>query len=192
MRSWTDGAELYHYGIKGQKWGIRRYQNPDGSYTNEGRIRKRFGKQEEYSRDSKRANEIYRTLNDVDKMRVSGSSNIDPEYQNDTDYASAIYSSIMSYMDVPVSFFDIYKDSNGRGQIAIAVRNDPKYRGKGLAKDAVKKGLNWFEQNADILELEWSTFYDNAASNKLAIDMGFTRIDSSDPNFNVYRKSKEK
>lgn len=28
--------ELYHYGIKGQKWGVRRYQNADGSYTKEG------------------------------------------------------------------------------------------------------------------------------------------------------------
>ena len=28
--------ELYHYGVKGQKWGIRRYQNPDGSLTDEG------------------------------------------------------------------------------------------------------------------------------------------------------------
>lgn len=31
--------ELYHYGIIGQKWGIRRYQNPDGSYTEEGKRR---------------------------------------------------------------------------------------------------------------------------------------------------------
>lgn len=28
--------ELYHFGIKGQKWGIRRFQNPDGSYTEAG------------------------------------------------------------------------------------------------------------------------------------------------------------
>jgi hypothetical protein len=28
--------ELYHHGIKGQKWGIRRYQNPDGTYTEAG------------------------------------------------------------------------------------------------------------------------------------------------------------
>ena len=30
---------LVHFGIKGQKWGQRRYQNEDGSYTPEGKIR---------------------------------------------------------------------------------------------------------------------------------------------------------
>jgi len=33
--------ELYHYGIKGQKWGVRRYQNEDGTLTPEGK--KRYG-----------------------------------------------------------------------------------------------------------------------------------------------------
>lgn len=34
-------GELYHHGIKGQKWGIRRYQNEDGTLTDAGR--KRYG-----------------------------------------------------------------------------------------------------------------------------------------------------
>ena len=25
--------ELMHFGVKGQRWGVRRYQNPDGSLT---------------------------------------------------------------------------------------------------------------------------------------------------------------
>ena len=29
-------SELYHWGVKGMKWGIRRYQNYDGSYTKAG------------------------------------------------------------------------------------------------------------------------------------------------------------
>lgn len=33
--------ELYHHGIKGQKWGVRKYQNPDGSLTPSGA--KRYG-----------------------------------------------------------------------------------------------------------------------------------------------------
>ena len=27
---------LMHYGVKGMKWGVRRYQNYDGSYTRKG------------------------------------------------------------------------------------------------------------------------------------------------------------
>lgn len=36
--------EIYHHGIKGQRWGIRRYQNEDGTLTPEGR-KKYLGKQ---------------------------------------------------------------------------------------------------------------------------------------------------
>ena len=39
---WQYKDELYHHGIKGQRWGIRRYQNPDGTLTEAGR--KRYNK----------------------------------------------------------------------------------------------------------------------------------------------------
>lgn len=34
---WAYGNSLAHYGVKGQKWGMRRYRNEDGSLTSEGR-----------------------------------------------------------------------------------------------------------------------------------------------------------
>ena len=46
--------ELYHHGIKGMHWGIRRYQNYDGSLTDAGRrraFRTRKENAESYSKD---------------------------------------------------------------------------------------------------------------------------------------------
>lgn len=49
---------LYHHGIKGQKWGVRRYQNKDGSLTAAGRKRLAKESKDDWSEDAKTASEI--------------------------------------------------------------------------------------------------------------------------------------
>ena len=35
----NEGSYLAHHGVKNQRWGVRRFQNPDGSLTEEGKRR---------------------------------------------------------------------------------------------------------------------------------------------------------
>lgn len=52
--------ELYHHGIKGQRWGVRRYQNEDGSLTEAGRRRYAVG--EKMDANDKRDSSITRKV----------------------------------------------------------------------------------------------------------------------------------
>lgn len=50
METYIEPYELYHYGVRGMKWGVRRYQNKDGSLTAAGE--KRYNKAVETMNDS--------------------------------------------------------------------------------------------------------------------------------------------
>lgn len=67
--------ELYHHGIKGQKWGVRRYQDVDGSLTPEGRQRYRAdkGTQEILDNSSKFSTLTKKQRNEIANYgRISG------------------------------------------------------------------------------------------------------------------------
>lgn len=61
MEPWRE--ELYHHGIKGQKWGIRRYQNDDGTLTAAGRRRLRRKWYEPYNEATENFNKAVKGIN---------------------------------------------------------------------------------------------------------------------------------
>lgn len=51
-----DNRELYHWGVKGMKWGVRRYQNKDGSLTPAGQ--KRYNRDQRENSGKKKGNKV--------------------------------------------------------------------------------------------------------------------------------------
>lgn len=61
--------ELAHYGVLGQKWGIRRFQNKDGTLTNAGK--KRYEKElEKVKADKKVLTNRKRTVAKIEKLNA--------------------------------------------------------------------------------------------------------------------------
>lgn len=66
-------AEFYHHGVKGQRWGVRRFRNPDGTLTPAGK--KRAAKlnaeiEKRYSKESGKVMRVPKKL--ADKMNRQG------------------------------------------------------------------------------------------------------------------------
>ena len=51
-----DNRELYHWGVKGMRWGVRRYQNKDGSLTAAGQ--KRYDRDQRENAGKKKGNKV--------------------------------------------------------------------------------------------------------------------------------------
>lgn len=58
---------ITHYGIKGMKWGVRRYQNKDGSLTSAGKTRERT-KNEKRERSERSKNRRTASLEELTKQ----------------------------------------------------------------------------------------------------------------------------
>lgn len=80
--------ELYHHGIKGQKWGIRRYQYADGTYTPAGR--KRYGASQNTSRMERMASTMEMRVKDcvnTARTQVTGRQYVDGYLKKGTTFS---------------------------------------------------------------------------------------------------------
>lgn len=119
--------ELYHHGVKGQKWGVRRFQNKDGSLTLAGQ--RRYG--EDNSRTLKKGTEIQ----NISRRQLDSSSK-----KSNRIYGSYTDSDKIEYLDQMGNF-----EYDGRGyKNTFVVKSDIKIASE---KEAVKTISEMFRDN---------------------------------------------
>lgn len=78
--------ELYHHGVKGQRWGVRRYQNPDGTLTRAGQ-----------RRQVRQINSIYRHLDKQQKSFVTDEKRPPRRFTDVDEHTNYAYKSFVAY-----------------------------------------------------------------------------------------------
>lgn len=73
--------ELYHHAIKGMKWGVRRYQNPDGTLTAAGK--------KKYGDPDRKLTSYQKTMYRID-YGVKGANRIEKDYSKGMDKKTAV------------------------------------------------------------------------------------------------------
>lgn len=189
-------GELSHHGIKGQRWGVRRYQNPDGSLTPEGKIRTTARNRiirAEKTRLS--VNDIVNSLSEKDKSMLNLGKD-DKEYLTFEQGQFVVKRILLEVGDTPVAYLDFLSDGNSQNgkenlSIATAVRSDQ--QGKGYGYQVAKQGADWINKHRDEFGyVEWAAKKENKASQRLAEKVGYKHSKLSDDKWEVYRRSKKR
>ena len=132
-------SELYHHGIKGMKWGVRRYQNKDGTLTLAGQ--RRYG--ENHSRTLVKGTEIQ---NISRRQLNSEGSKSNRMYGSYTDADKAEYLDMMGNYQY-----------NGRGyKNTFVVKKDIKIASE---REAVKTIAEMFKENPKEVSKMMATAY---------------------------------
>lgn len=121
--------ELYHHGIKGQQWGVRRFQNEDGSLTPEGE--KRY---------SESLSNVYGNDQETDDYTISKGTSVFRRTQsnNDDDFSNSKYTYTYDYDSNDDNFYKQF----GKKVTEYSVSDDTVLAGKKtLGKAFVEKML---------------------------------------------------
>lgn len=126
--------ELYHHGIKGQKWGLRRFQNKDGTRTALGKKRERAGgfgaaikriaAKRKKAKLLKKAREANLAKKALEKMQEEKRKKImkDPGQvrKHIDEFSTAELKDIQTRLEIDKKLADLQKDKITRGKDYIA------------------------------------------------------------------------
>lgn len=163
---------LVHYGTKGQKWGERRYQNPDGSLTALGRIHYGIGKARDGVRvvinKSKRK---VKTLQEEHKEKVEEKKAQNAEEEKQSVVRSGDASKILAYQ-YKLSTQEL-NDALNRVRANTALRDQAKRDAEAADKEREDKKKHPMKTIGKLL------------------DMGVNAIDHIDKYRNAFNKAKK-
>lgn len=133
----SNALYLEHHGVKGQRWGVRRYQNADGSLTSAGRKRYEYG--DFTAKDVKIARKSIR------KTKKNGDN-----YQKAVKESQAKLKKVVDSFGDDESFDKAFYE--GKRAIQRGLLMDA-----GYSKEKAQKGVDWLEKHG------WNlTFTDTA------------------------------
>lgn len=156
--SFISDEVLYHYGIKGMKWGVRRYQNADGSLTNKGK--KRYEVLSSAADKAKKMSDMARKDSELYRKKASQAKT---EKLSDSQYRKAMndlfgnYSKDKKYIESEAKSMG-YKDSRQMAKEHLGIGKEGYEVYKAFANRAKKaadfyQGLSDSYKNADINSL---------------------------------------
>ena len=157
--------ELYHHGIKGQRWGVRRFQNADGSLKKAG-IKRQTHREKELSiaknnlaGNKREINSINKSLEDLDKNKYN-SKTWKEAFGDDGNKSDSYFKDYLGY-DSKKEAFDLLKQG---------LKDERKYRESSVNLE--KQKINQLK-NAKLSD---KTFVEMNAAGKRRADAIFVAI----------------
>lgn len=138
--------ELYHHGVKGQRWGVRRYQNADGSLTEAGKKRYGYGQNYDHGLVIRKGTHISRISmeeNEEETGRTYASfktGDVEKYIENGKMLCEMFGNSLYKYGYVARETLRIPSRREKVDLFLKAVQNDPVFKHKGvLNKSRIKQ-----------------------------------------------------